>query len=163
MASDSTFLLTEARGARDFDLAGVLFSEYAAQLKIDLCFQGFTAELEQLAQIYGPPSGCLLLARRGERAVGCGAVRRLSEDACEMKRLYVRLDARGMQLGRLIAQHLIARARALGYRRMLLDTLLEMVPARTLYGSLGFCETGPYYDNPLPGVVYMELDLRADG
>ncbi len=162
MVSDSTYRLREASKMQDFDVARALFEEYAAQLNIDLCFQGFAAELDQLAQIYGPPSGCLLLAANGERGgvVGCGAVRRFSADSCEMKRLYVRPEARGAKLGLLIAQGLVARARALGYARMLLDTLVEMIPARALYRSLGFREVAAYYSNPLADVVYMELDLR---
>ncbi len=164
MVSDSTYQLREASKTQDFDVARALFEEYAAQLNIDLCFQGFAAELGQLAQIYGPPSGCLLLARSGERgaAVGCGAVRRFSADSCEMKRLYVRPQARGAKLGLLIAQGLVARARTLGYARMLLDTLVEMTRARALYRSLGFREVAAYYDNPLSDVVYMELDLRKE-
>ncbi len=163
MVSDSTYQLREASQAQDFDAARALFEEYAAQLNIDLCFQGFAAELGQLAQIYGPPSGCLLLAGSGERgAVGCGAVRRFSADSCEMKRLYVRPEARGAKLGLLIARSLIARARALGYAQMLLDTLVEMTPARALYRSLGFREVAAYYNNPLSDVVYMELDLRKE-
>ena len=132
MASDSTYVLREAATAADFAAARALFEEYAAQLHIDLCFQGFAAELTQLAEIYGPPSGCLLLARRSEVPVGCGAVRRLSGSSCEMKRLYVRPEARGANLGRLMVQSLIAKARSLGYARMLLDTLSGMIPARFL-------------------------------
>ncbi len=152
-------MLREAAGTADYAAARALFEEYAALLKIDLCFQGFAAELTQLSDMYAPPSGCLLLASDGSRAIGCGGIRRLSEDSCEMKRLYVRPEVRGANLGRLIAQGLIAKARSLGYARMLLDTLIDMVPARTLYRSLGFRETAPYYANPLPGVVYMEIDL----
>ena len=159
MASDSTYVLREAAAAADFASARSLFEEYAARLNIDLCFQGFAAELTQLREIYGPPSGCLLLASQREALVGCGAVRRLSSQACEMKRLYVRPEARGANLGRILAEGLVAKARSLGYARMLLDTLSGMLPAQTLYRSLGFRETSPYYANPLPDVVYMELAL----
>lgn len=155
------YIVSEAAGAADFAAARTLFEEYAAQLKIDLCFQGFAAELDRLAQIYAPPTGCLLLARRGDVAVGCGAIRRLSVQSCEMKRLYVQPGDRGAKLGRVIAQRLLARARALGYTSVRLDTLAEMIPARALYRSLGFREIAAYYDNPLPQVVYMELDLRT--
>ena len=155
------YIVSEAAAAADFAAGRALFEEYAAQLKIDLCFQGFAAELDQLAQIYAPPTGSLLLARRGDRPVGCGAIRRLSGQSCEMKRLYIRPADRGAKLGRVIAQALLVRARALGYTSMRLDTLAEMIPARALYRSLGFREIAPYYDNPLPQVIYMELDLQT--
>jgi ribosomal protein S18 acetylase RimI-like enzyme len=151
--------LTEAGEAADFAAGRELFREYAAQLSIDLCFQGFDAELDQLATMYAAPSGCLILARSGDRPIGCGAIRRLSSDSCEMKRLYLRPEARATGLGRALAERLVSRAKALGYARMYLDTLVDMLPARGLYRSLGFRETAPYYDSPLPQAVYMELDL----
>jgi ribosomal protein S18 acetylase RimI-like enzyme len=154
--------IVDAATAADFSAARALFEEYAAELKIDLCFQGFAAELTQLEERYGPPAGCLLLARRGASSVGCGALRRLSADTCEMKRLYVRAGARGAAIGRLIAEGLAARARSLGYQRMVLDTLAAMIPARSLYRSLGFRETAAYSQNPSPDALYMELDLRVD-
>ncbi len=152
---------TEATEPPDFALARVLFQEYADQLNIDLCFQGFDAELDQLASMYAPPSGCLILAQSGAGPIGCGAIRRFRGDACEMKRLYLRPQARGTGLGRALAELLVSRAKALGYARMYLDTLVDMRPARTLYSSLGFRQTAPYYDNPLRDVVYMELDLST--
>jgi GNAT superfamily N-acetyltransferase len=140
----------------------VLFREYAEGLGVDLCFQGFEAELERMPEMYGAPEGCLFLAYADERLLGCGALRRLAVGGiCEMKRLYVRAEARGTGLGRILAEGLIAKARSLGYAVMRLDTLAHMAAARRLYGSLGFVEIGAYYDNPLPNVVYMELDLLA--
>jgi ribosomal protein S18 acetylase RimI-like enzyme len=155
-------VLTEAAAAAEFAAARVLFREYAAGLGVDLCFQGFEAELDKLPEMYGAPQGCLFVARSEDRLVGCGALRRLSAGKiCEMKRLYVRAEARGTGLGRLLAESLIAKGRAQGYEIMRLDTLAHMAAARSLYRSLGFVETFAYYDNPLPDVVYMELDLTA--
>jgi putative acetyltransferase len=152
--------IVEARSAADYAEARALFIEYADQLGIDLCFQNFTAELDQLPVMYGPPAGCLLLARRGGEAVGCVGVRRLSDEVCEMKRLYVRAPERRTGLGRRLAVASVDAARARRYRRMVLDTLASMTPARTLYEGLGFRETTPYYANPLPDVVYMALELE---
>lgn len=151
--------IVEAASAADYAAAHTLFEEYAAQLGVDLCFQGFTRELEHLPEMYGRPSGSLLLARGGPQWLGCGALRRLDARRCEMKRLYVREAARGLGLGGRLAAALIARARELGYASMVLDTLAGMRAARGLYRSLGFREIAPYYRNPLADAVYLELDL----
>jgi putative acetyltransferase len=151
--------ILEASTAAEFAAGRSLFEEYAGQLGVDLCFQDFATELEQIQAMYGPPSGCLLLARADNAFIACGAMRRRSEKICEMKRLYVGADGRGAGLGRQIAAALIRKASALGYTSMVLDTLPGMSAAQGLYRSLGFRERLPYYHNPVPGVVYMELDL----
>ena len=155
--------VVEARTTLQFEAARILIQEYAtyigALLGVDLSFQNIEAELNQLPDMYGPPSGCLLLAGRDERWVGCAALRRFSDGVCEMKRLYIKPDARAANLGRRLAETLVIKARLLGYRRMVLDTLEDMTAARTLYRSLGFREIKPYYFNPMEGVSYMELAL----
>ena len=151
--------ISDAETEDEFLEARRLFEEYARALDIDLGFQNFARELEQLRVMYVPPRGCLLLARRGEAIVGCVALRPFEDDVCEMKRLYVRPAARGLELGRALAKSVIERARRAGYRRMVLDTLARLKPARSLYRSLGFREVAPYYENPIEGAVYMELDL----
>jgi len=138
-----------------------LFREYQDFLGVDLCFQGFEEELAGLPGRYAPPTGALLLAMDGEETVGCVAVREIEPGACEMKRLFVRPSYRGQGLGRRLAEAIIAAARRIGYRTMRLDTLEQLREAIGLYESLGFRRISPYYANPLPGVIYWELRLKA--
>jgi ribosomal protein S18 acetylase RimI-like enzyme len=147
-------------------LARELFREYAKSLSVDLCFQDFERELRELPGKYAPPAGRLLLAYHNEEgtsahAAGCGALRPLSAEACEMKRLYVRPEFRGKRVGRALARALITAAREIGYRALRLDTLPEMREAQKLYQQLGFREISAYCANPVEGVRYLELDLSA--
>jgi ribosomal protein S18 acetylase RimI-like enzyme len=137
-----------------------LLQEYAAAIGFDLCFQDFDRELRDLPGDYAPPPGRLLLAVDAGGAVGCVALRRLDAQTSEMKRLYVRPRARGSRLGRGLAQAVIAEARRIGYARMRLDTVPSMKEAIVLYRSLGFREIPPYRPNPIPGALFMELELR---
>jgi len=136
-----------------------LVCEYAASLNVNLDFQNFDEELLHFEHEYVPPTGAFLLARDNEQFLGCGALRRFSDFDCEMKRLYVRPAGRNLGLGRQLALALIAEARTLGYKRMLLDTLPTMRSAHALYKSLGFIPAEPYRFNPIPGTAYLKLDL----
>ena len=137
-----------------------LFLEYASSLGFSLCFQNFDKELAALPGDYAPPEGCLLLAVYDDQLAGCVALHRLEPGICEMKRLYVRPQFRGKGLGRALAEHLIAEARQMGYRRMRLDTVEPMMKdAVAIYRRFGFREIPPYRENPIAGALCMELDL----
>ncbi len=137
-----------------------LFREYADWLAVDLCSDNIEREVEELPGLYGPPEGCLLLARRDGKPVGCVALRRFDEDKCEMKRLFVRPAFMGLGIGRALASKIIDEARRLGYRKMRLDSVADrMTEAVSLYRSLGFHEIQPFGDHPEGCTLFMELDL----
>ncbi len=140
-----------------------LFLDYQAGLGIDLCFQGFEAELAELPGAYAPPAGALLLACVDDEPAGCCALRPLYNtdhlNACEMKRLFVRPAFRGFGLGRLLVERVLSDGQLAGYTTMLLDTLSDMETARALYQEVGFVEVAPYYHNPIPGAHYLKVDL----
>jgi ribosomal protein S18 acetylase RimI-like enzyme len=136
-----------------------IFREYQTSLGIDLCFQNFEEELSSLPGKYAPPSGRLYLVFIGGQVAGCIALRPFQENQCEMKRLYVRPQFRGRNMGRVLADKVIGDAREIGYRQMFLDTLPSMSRAQELYRSLGFREIAPYCYNPVEGTKYLELEL----
>ena len=167
----------------ELNAARAIFSEYAAALGIDLGFQDFDAELNDLPGDYAEPRGALLLALVDAahpmaadaglplqladghltQLAGCGALRPLDTadypNAAEMKRLYVRPAFRGLGLGRRLAESILDAARGAGYGCVLLDTLDDMASARTLYEDLGFVEVPPYYHNPIAGSHYLKVEL----
>jgi len=151
--------ISEARWPDDRSIVETLFREYVASLAEDISFQNVDDELGTLPGRYARPTGVVLIARDGEEAAGAIAYRMVEPGVAEMKRLYVRPTFRGRAIGRELANELIADARERGYRTMLLDTLASMDAARALYRDLGFVPIAPYYDNPLPGVMYMALEL----
>lgn len=159
MATSGLLTIVDAAAVDEVLMVRCLFEEYAASLGIDLCFQGFEQELAGLPGSYAPPQGRLLLAWEGGQTAGCIALRPLEPGSCEMKRLYVRPAFRGHGIGRVLVDRIIQAARQAGYRLMRLDTLPSMTAALALYRRLGFREIAPYYENPVEGAVFLELQL----
>jgi putative acetyltransferase len=152
-----------AETSEQVSTARELIMEYATWLEFKLCFQGFEEEMQSLPGKYAVPAGRLLLAVWDGKPVGVIALRPLEEPGlCEMKRLYVRPEFRGHQIGRILAKRIIKEAAEIGYSRIRLDTIAgKMDRAIIMYRELGFAETDPYYQTPVAQTLFMELALTA--
>lgn len=146
----------------------MLFSKYTQMLvQGDAAFakyleiQNYDEELEHLEIKYGLPDGRLYLAYCGEKPAGCIGLRKIDEQRCEMKRLYVRPEFRGKSIGRRLIEQIIADAKEIGYSCMLLDTLPFLQSALYLYREYGFYEIESYNDSPMNTSIYMRLDLAC--
>lgn len=159
-AMSNRFRIDTVAAPDDVLAVGQLFRGYAASLPVDLAYQDFATELAGLPGKYAEPEGALLLARDQAGApFGCIALRPLDEGACEMKRLFLVPEARGIGLGRALAEAIIVAARDRGYRELRLDTLPSMTSAIALYEGLGFERIAPYYVPTPAGTVFMALAL----
>jgi ribosomal protein S18 acetylase RimI-like enzyme len=152
--------LGQAKTPEDISSARQLFKEYEAGLGISLCFQNFDQEVAGLPGDYAPPTGRLFLAYADDQLAGCIALRKLESTTCEMKRLFIRPEFRGLGLGKRLVDEIIKSAREAGYDSMRLDTMPgRMDTAINLYRAFGFQETSPYCHNPVDGAIFMELKL----
>jgi GNAT superfamily N-acetyltransferase len=154
-------MINHAQDAADLEDVRRLFSDYWAALNVDICFQNFGAELENLPGKYVLPTGALFLARNDSgEAVGCVALRATEkEGCCEMKRLYLAPEGRGNGTGRALVRAIMDEARKLGYGEMRLDTLPILEPAIALYKSEGFAECAPFGETDKVKVLYFSRRL----
>ena len=144
----------------EMGIVRTLFQAYAAELKIDLCFQNFDDELANLPGIYDEPLGCILVLEDDNAELkGVVALKQLSQDLCEMKRLYISSDLRKLGYGKKMSLRLMEEAKLKGYDEMNLDTLDSLKPAIALYESLGFEKTEAYNYNPNDSVLYFKKVL----
>lgn len=157
----SAAILAQARFPQDLQQVLAIFREYVASPSVSLDFQEYEQEFAGLPGMYAAPEGRLLLAWDGPAVVGCAALRRVDQQVCEMKRVYVRPAARGVGLGRRLVQAVLAEARAAGYSRICLDVLPEFRTAQSMYASLGFVPVAPVACNPVPGTRFLGLDLTG--
>ena len=154
--------ILQAETSEQIEETQKLFREYEKWLELDICFQGFEAELANLPGKYAEPDGRLLLILVDGKIAGCIALRKLEESICEMKRLYLRDEFRGFGLGNKLIERLIEEARLIGYKEMRLDTLPDkMAKAVKLYETYGFRPIPAYYHNPYSETLFMELVLDS--
>jgi len=147
--------------AGDIPEVRAMLKEYLDWIGLDLAFQDIDAELNGLPGDYAPPLGALLVASDGTVLVGMIGLRPIDDRICEMKRLFVRPDARGRGLARQLIDSILAEARRLKYHEIRLDTLPMMGDAQKLYVAMGFADIEAYYDTPIAGTRFMALRLRS--
>jgi len=148
-----------ANSQLEYEAAQLLFNEYAQWLNIDLCFQNFDEELQQLSIMYAATSGGIVLCKKNNDFIGCSAIRKIDTTSCELKRMWVQLPYQKLGIGETLLKECIALAKKLNYKEILLDTLKRLQPAIKLYKKYNFIETEAYYKNPNNDVVYMKLVL----
>ncbi|EXG87034.1 acetyltransferase, N-acetylglutamate synthase [Clostridium sp. ASBs410] len=130
--------------------------DFAEYLKI----QNYDSELDHLADKYARPNGRLYIAKVEDEAVGCIGLRKIDDENCEMKRLYVKPAFRGHQIANKLVELIINDAKEIGYKSILLDTLPFLEGAIRLYKKLGFYEIESYNNSPMDNLVYLKLDLN---
>jgi putative acetyltransferase len=148
-----------AHTEKEYAAAAMLFNEYAATININLDFQHFYDELKMLQQMYAAPEGGIILCREAAAYIACVAVRKISVEIAELKRMFVQPQYQGMGIGKILLQKSLALARQCGYKKIRLDTLNYMQPAIELYKAHGFYEIAAYYHNPIATAVYFEKIL----
>ena len=129
-----------------------VFAEY-------LAIQKYDDELNDLEHKYGMPDGRLYIALDGDKAAGCVGLRKIDDDACELKRMYVRPEYRGRGLARFFGEMIMREGAEIGYKYMLLDTLPFLKAAQSLYKKLGFYEINRYNNSPMEDAIYMRYDF----
>ncbi|MFZ1528212.1 MAG: GNAT family N-acetyltransferase [Ferruginibacter sp.] len=144
---------------RDYAEAAILFKEYATWLNIDLGFQHFEEELQQLRSMYAKPFGGIILCRNGLEYIACAGIRKIDAENAELKRMFVKEAFRGKNIGSTLLKMALQLAKDCGYKKVKLDTLNSMLPAMELYKKYGFKEIPAYYHNPNPTAVYFEIIL----
>lgn len=155
----NTFRVFEAISKKDVEKVRQLLWEYGHSRNFDSALGNFTNELDQLPYRYARPSGCLLLAENKIDAIGCVAYQNLSEQYCEMKRLYVDPNYRGQKVGEKLITAICEEAKQSGYKYMRLDTFKHFHAAINAYKKAGFYEIPPYQKYDMENVLFFEKKL----
>lgn len=145
----------------------IIFKEYFEYLvslnprfSLYLEQQHASKELEDPGMKYEDGGRMYIVLVDGEVA-GCVGFRRLSESACELKRMYLRPSFRGRHISNAMLEKCINDAEILSYEEMYLDTLSSLKSAIALYMSHGFSQIPPYNENPVQDdMLYFRKKLK---
>lgn len=137
-----------------------LIHEYADWLGIDLSYQDFEGEMANLEALFSLPNGQYTFAMVGSVVAGGVGFRRIDEHTAEVKRLYVRPEHQGKDIGWFLMENLRLKLKGLGYDRLVLDAVPPTIKAQALYERMRFTEIEPYFHNPVPDTKFYAFDLR---
>ncbi|MEM5387150.1 GNAT family N-acetyltransferase [Paraburkholderia phymatum] len=151
--------IREAVFSSDTAALVAIIREYVQWLDMDLSYRGFEHEMQMFEQTYTLPSGLFFVAEADGDIAGCVGLLRHSNEVAEVKRLYVRPAYRGLSLGEQLVASVIGKANALGYAKLVLDSVPQTAFAQRLYERMGFTETSAYYANPVAGTRFLSLVL----
>lgn len=157
---NSSIIIKLAEDSKDFMDGKAIILEYVEWLGMDLSFQNFDNEINNLSEMYSKPNGGLFLAIVNEAVVGVVGVRKFEGKHCELKRMFVKEGLRNFGIGRMLLMSAINLAKKLNYDIMKLDTSATMKPAIKLYQDNGFVELPTYRYNPHESAKYFELKLH---
>ena len=143
----------------DFLVAKELILEYIEWLAFDLAFQHIDKELNSLPEMYGGPDGGLVFASINGKAVGVAGIRKYTDKECELKRMYVKPESRGLGIGKLLLTACVEIAKKCNYDVIKLDTTDTMKSAIKIYVDNGFIEIPAYRYNPHEAARYFELKI----
>lgn len=115
--------------------------------------------IDNLVDNFGPPDGCLLIAKYADQPAGCVALEKFNDQICLMKRLYVTPDFRSQKIGRKLAESVIEHAQRIGYEQMRIHTVTAFERACKLYNTLGFTQIDEFEHTEREDAVFMELKL----
>lgn len=124
---------------------GQYYAELASRFE-----EGFDPQVKAYAGVKaeGAPEPCFIIARLAGEPVACGALIPDAQGIAEIKRMWVKPEARGHGIARRLLAELEARARALGCAYLRLDTNRSLPEAQKLYRTAGYAAIERYSENP---------------
>ncbi len=161
MLTRNNIEIIHVKSEPQFLIAKDLILAYVEWLGFDLAFQNFDKELQSIPTTYGNPNGCLFIAYVNEKAVGVAGIKRFNDTSCEVKRMFVHAENRGLGIGKMLLTSCINLAVELQYDSIKLDTAAFMHSAIKIYKDCGFVEISAYYSNPRDDARYFELVLKS--
>jgi N-acetylglutamate synthase-like GNAT family acetyltransferase len=144
----------EVKECNDTEVVKELFKEYSQIKGAESCFVSFDKELANLEAFYC--GGALLVGFEDVKPVACIAIKKLDENTCEAKRLFIKPENRGRGYARKMLNTMLDKARGLGFKEVTFTTKPSVMEiGYGLYKRMGFEEV-----SEKDGIVSMRMELN---